>query len=218
MAMMAGQRAAWLRQSEIRVMSRHPARLVVIALLFMSSCAAPPPPPPSFPDIRFTDSPPLQLDVTEIGLYGTFQPSNNLPEIDNSFPVPPVTAIQNWVHDRLAADNPTSSAQARVTILDATVRQVALKPTTTGIENVFTKEQAYRYDGHAAARIEIYDKGMAVRTATVETSLSRSIAEGSTLNDRDQLWYAMSRDMAENLGKAMETQIRANFPPYARAQ
>ena len=23
---------------------------------------------------------------------------------------------------------------------------------------------------------------------------------------------------AENLGKAMETQIRANFPPYARAQ
>ena len=165
MAKMRGQRAAWLRQSEIRVMSRLPARLVVIALLGLAGCAAPPQ-PPSFPDIRFTATPPLQLDVSEIGLYGTFQPSNQLPEIDSSFPVPPVTAIQNWVHDRLAADNPTSTAQARVTILDASVRQVALKPTTSGIENVFTKEQAYRYDGHAAARIEIYDKGIAVRTAT----------------------------------------------------
>ncbi len=215
--MMGGQRAAWLRQSEIRDMSRLPARLVVIALLSLAGCASPPP-PPSFPDIRFTDTPPLQLDVTEIGLYATFQPSGQLPEVDSSFPVPPVTAIQNWVHDRLAADNPTGTAQARVTILDATVRQVALKPTTTGIENVFTKEQAYRYDGHAAARIEIYDKGVNVRTATVEASLSRSIAEGSTLNDRDQLWYAMSRDLTTSLGKAIETQLRATFPPYIRAQ
>lgn len=192
-------------------------RPAVIALLALAGCAAPPP-PPSFPDIRFTDEPQIQLDVSQIGLYATFQPSSQLPEIDNSFPVPPVTAIQNWVHDRLVADNPTSTAQARVTILDASVRQVALKPTTTGIENVFTKEQAYRYDGHAAARVEIYDKGIAVRTATVEASLSRSIAEGSTLNDRDQLWYAMSHDLTENLGKALVAQINTNFPPYIRAQ
>ena len=92
------------------------------------------------------------------------------------------------------------------------------KPTTTGIENVFTKEQAYRYDGHAAARIEIYDKGIAVRTATVEASLSRSIAEGGTLNDRDQLWYEMSRALTESLGRAIETQLHSTFPPYIRAQ
>lgn len=199
-------------------MTRLATPLVLAALLCLGACAAAPPPAPSFPDIRFSGETPITLDASSIGLYGTFQPSNQLPEIDDQFPVPPVTAIQNWVHDRLVAGNPTGTAVARVTITDATVKQVSLAPTTTGIENMFTKEQAYRYDGHAAMKIELWDKGVLVRTADAEASLSRSIAEGSTLNDREQLWYTMSHDLAESLGATLAARIQSNFPPYVMAR
>lgn len=199
-------------------MTRLATSFALTTLLCLGACSAPPPAPPSFPDIRFTSEPPIALDVSSIGLYGTFQPSNQLPEIDDQFAVPPVTAIQNWVHDRLIAGNPTSTAIARVTISDASVRQVTLTPTTTGIENMFTKEQAYRYDGHAAMKIELYDKGVLVRTAEADASLSRSIAEGSTLNDREQLWYTMSHDLTEALGNTLAARIQSNFLPYVMAR
>ena len=198
-------------------MTRVAACLALTSLLFLGACASAPP-PPSFPDIRFTGEPPIPLGVSSIGVYGTFQPSDQLPEIDEQFPVQPVTAIQNWVHDRLAAANPGSSATARVTITDAHVNQITLQKTTTGIEGAFTKDQAYRYEGHVAARIDIYDKGVLVHTASVEASLSRSIAEGSTLNDRENLWYAMSHDLAENLGQTLAAQMQNSFGPYLMMQ
>jgi hypothetical protein len=192
-------------------MIRRLSCLLAVGLLAACSSA---PPPPRFPDIRFTEAPPIRLDVSSIDMSAQFQPTFQLPEVEQNFPVPPQRAIENWVHDQLKASDPGTGAHARVTIMDAKVQQVDL-PLTEGIKGAFTKDQSARYDAHVAARVEIVDDhGLAVRSANAESSLSRTVAEGTTLNQRDQIWYDMTREMVGDLVRELERQINGTFYPY----
>jgi hypothetical protein len=188
--------------------------LCLLLATCLAACAGAPAPPPKFADIRFTQEPPLRLNVARLELIERFQPSFQAPEVEHEFAVPPQQGLANLFKDRLQAVAPASGAVARFTIEDASVRETAL-PRTPGIEGAFTIDQAERYDGRVAVKLVIYDaSGLAVRTARVEATASRSVPENITLNDRDRSWYEMSQELVRSLDRKLEQQVDESFFPY----
>jgi hypothetical protein len=190
--------------------------LCVPLAVFLTACAGEPLPPQRFPEIRFIEEPPIRLDVESIQVVDTFQPSFKPPEIEYEFPVPPQRALAALATDRFLPTAPGSGRLARFTIEDATVRESEL-PRKEGVEGAFTIEQAERYDGSVAVLLEIIDpNGLAIRTAAAKAVSSRSVAEDITPDERDQVWYEMSRELARSLDRELERQIDASFYPYRR--
>ena len=184
--------------------------------LFLTACAEEPLPPQKFAEIRFTEAPPIRLEVESIQLVDSFQPSFKPPEIEYEFPVPPQRALAALATDRFQATAPGSGRLARFTIEDASVRETEL-PRRAGVEGAFTIEQAERYDGSVAVRLDIIDQhGLAIRTATARAVSTRSVAEDISPDERDQVWYEMSRELARSLDRELERQIDASFYPYRR--
>ncbi len=190
-------------------------QLLAVALVATAaSCSSAPPPPPKFSDIHFLALPPFKLDVSQIQVESHYQAPLQEPNVEHLFSVPPERALANWAHDRLLAVGPSTGAVARFTIIDASVRESEL-PKKEGLKAVFTTQQAERYDGHVAVQLQIINQqGLAVRTANAEASVSRSVPEGITLNERDKVWYDMTRDLMADLDRQLQRQIDATFPPY----
>lgn len=187
---------------------------VPLILLGLAACASPEPPPPRFPDVHFLNKPPLALDVGSVSVASNFQPSFRAPDVEHEFAVPPQRALENLGHDRFRAISPQSDHRAVFTIDDASVREVQL-PLSGGVTGAVTREQAQRYDAHAAVKLEILDQnGFVERTATATATVTRSVPEGITLNDRDQVWYDMTVALAQTIDRELEQQIRSTFYPY----
>src|SRR5271166_2639491 len=167
---------------------------------------------PVFPDIRFTDLPKLRLDVAAIDLQDEFKPTFQAPDVEHLFPVSPQHAMENWVHDRLVATGTTR--RARVRLIDARVKEVEL-PKTPGITGMVTTDQAERYDATLEMSVDILgDRGFPERSISAKATRSQSVAEGITPNERDQAWYAMTKQVMSDLNQELEKQMRTNFTFY----
>jgi hypothetical protein len=190
---------------------KHAAFLGLVLIATLAGCETPAT-RPVFPDIRFTDQPKLRLDVVAIDIEEQFHPTFQAPDVEHLFPVPPERAAENWAHDRLEATGTTR--RARVRIIDASVKEVEL-PKTQGITGAFTTDQAERYDGAIEVSIDIMgDNGFPVRTVSAKATRSQSVAEGITPNERDKVWYDMTKQMMADLNQELEKQMRANFGYY----
>jgi len=186
--------------------------LLGLVLMGLAACNNAPPVRPVFPDIRFTDKPPMPLAVGSIQVQITFQPSFKPPEVEHLFPVPPARAMEAWSRDRLRITGGPGSA--RVTIRNAMVTETSL-PKTGGITGAVTKEPSERYDATLEMSVEILDdRGFALRTVTGRASRSQSVLEGITPNDRDKAQYEMTRAVMADLDQTLETEIRNNFGTY----
>lgn len=190
-------------------------RLLIVVFALASTLAAceTPPPRPTYPDIRFTGEAPIRLAVAGIDIQNEFKPSFRSPNVEHLFPVPPSRAAENWARDRLQAGGGT--ARARFAIKDAAVVEIELKKKSEGITGAFTKEPAERYDANLEATLDILDdRGFPVRTVTVKTARSQSVLEGITPNDREQVWYDMTKGLMADFDKQMTAEISANFGGY----
>jgi hypothetical protein len=195
-------------------MRRSLPHLAAFALLLLAVGCETAPTRPTFQDIRFTAEPPLRLDVAEVDVERVFRPSMTEGRVETLFPVPPERAVENWVQDRLKATGTTR--RARVRILDASVKEVQL-PTTSGLRGMFTTDQAQRYDANVEVAIDLIgDNGFPERSITAKASRSRSVPEGITPNQRDQVWYDLTKALMADLDQELERQIRANFTFYVQ--
>lgn len=190
---------------------KHAVFIGFVLVAALASCETPAT-RPVFPDIRFTDQPRLRLDVARIDIKDEFQPSFREPNVEHLFPVPPERAAENWAKDRLEATGNTREARVRIT--DASVKEVEL-PRTKGITGAFTTDQAERYDAVIEVSVDILgDNGFAERTVSAKATRSQSVAEGITPNEREQVWYNMTKDLMAELNQELEQQMRANFGYY----
>jgi hypothetical protein len=201
------------RDAMIRSISRRAALAAVCLAAALTACT-PSATRPTFPDIRFTDEPKLRLDVAAIDVERVFKPSLREPFVEHLFPVPPEIAAENWARDRLEASNPTSPRRARVRILDASVREVHLKP-TEGIRGAFVTDFSERYDAVVEIGVDILgEHGFPERTVTARAERSQAVKEGITPNERDQAWYELTRAVMGEVDRELERQMRANFGYY----
>jgi hypothetical protein len=191
--------------------------LICALLPLLAGCANQDAPAPAYPDIRFIQSPALAIDAASVEIVDQFVPGGLPPEVETKFPVSPQRAMHNWATDQLAAANPGAPYRLVVTILDASVKEVDLDPTGQGLKAAFTREASERYDAHESMRIALLDgSGLPVRSVTADASMSRSLMEASSPDDRQALWYGIARDLTANLGQTLVAQIANSFPPYLR--
>jgi hypothetical protein len=85
----------------------------------------------------------------------------------------------------------------------------------TGLTALMTKEQAERYDARIAVELRIYNSlDEVVGKADAEAVRTRSIAEDATINDREQLWYDMTKDLMTELDRQLDKTIKSVLSPY----
>ncbi len=190
-------------------MKRRAFLLAGAAALTLAACESSPPPRPTFPDIRFTERPPMRIDAAAVDIERQFRPTLRPPNVEHLFPVSPERAMENWARDRLQATG--TGRRVRVRIVDASVREVEL-PRTGGVRGAFTTDQAQRYDATVEMSVDVMgDRGFAERSVTAKAARSRSVPEDITPNDRGKVWYELTKELMADLDVELERQIRSNF-------
>jgi hypothetical protein len=187
--------------------TRRDVVLAMFGMALVASCA-PPPETVTFPDIRFTELPPLLLQANQVEIRTLYQPGS----ADALFPVPPVRALQNWARDRLRASG--QGGPARFTIGDAaaTVKDLAVKG---GLSGTFTDQVSQQYDIVIEATIEILDEhAFALRSVHINSSATRTVLQSASAADRDRVRYQLVRDLMADFNRQAEEQMRANFGLY----
>lgn len=184
-------------------------------ILLLAACDSPP--PPNFAPLRYNDRTPIYLDVVNVELHNEYKAPLRLPNVEHKFPVTPEQAITAWVNDRLKAAG--SSKTMVVNITDASVVQEKL-PTTQGMKGILKDEQAFKYVARMALELKIYGAS-AISIADTQINATRHItlAESTTLAERDQAYYTLTKQLMEDVNAELEKTIHqylSNYIHYSR--
>ena len=188
-------------------------KLALLAIVVLPACAAPP--PVRLPDMTFTDRPRFLLDVAEIQVVDQYQPTFRLPNIEHQVPVSPAKAAERWARDRLIPVG--ASGVAVVTIKDARVIENSLR-ITPGVQGVFTKDQAARYDAFIEMSVEIKPINIMAPegAASGRAERSRTVAEGITPNELDRVLYELVEGMMRDVDLQLDVNIQRFLAAFIR--
>jgi hypothetical protein len=185
--------------------------LIVIAAL-LSACQKPLPPPPTYPDIGFSDETPIPLGVAAVEVDDEYLPPLKPPHVDHEFPVRIAAVAARWAHERLRAVG--SELTARVIIRDASAIATEL-PKTPGVKGMFTNDQTVRYDLRVEMIVEIRDAhGLPLASVSATAERSRSVTDDITLNDRDRIFYEMTKGLMRDEDAALDQHIHQYLQIY----
>lgn len=185
--------------------------LPALLALGLAGCV-PPPEPTSWPDIRFTDKPPIRFDVAKIVIETPYIEPIDPPHVGEQFPVSPTRAARNWAEDRLRAVGRRGTLT--VTIRESGAVEERLEP-STGLKALFTKEQTERYTVTIDVSVKALDPvGPRSATATARTRKSTTVREDATLDEREQIWYDLTKDTMADFDSAMTRQIRSALADF----
>jgi hypothetical protein len=170
--------------------------------------------PRAFSQMTFSHLPPISLDVARIEVVRLYEPPLKAPHVEHETPVPPLTAIERWIGDRLKAAG--RDGVARVTIRDARVVETPLKR-LGGVQGALTTEQTERYD----ARVEVMIKatggrGLRAATAMADAKRSRTVAEDSSIAQRETVWFEMVEKLMRDFDRVFERQIRKHLTAFLK--
>jgi len=190
-------------------------RLIFALFALSLSACQEAPAPQSFPPLNFSAQPKIKLAVAEIRVIENYKSPMTAPNVEQNFPVSPSAAIKQWVEGRLQAVG--SSGILEITINDASVIERPL-PRTQGIKGFFTNDQSEQYDAtlHVALRLYDGERAIAVAEGDVRVTKSRSIAEDATVAQREQIYYAMTREIMARFNTEAEARLNQYFSPYLR--
>lgn len=185
----------------------------LLLALFVAGCTSAPE-MPSYSEIRFTDKPPIRLDVARIDIVEAYRSPLKAPNVEHLFPVRPTRAARQWAQDRLRPGGDEGWAEA--VIRDASATETALQR-TEGIRGAFTTDQTERYDAVIAIDVRIFDPaGKELAYASATARHSRTVAEDATLNDRERAWYRMTAAMIRALDRALESEMKKSLGAFLR--
>ena len=190
-----------------------PRRAALLLAFVVAGCSSAPE-PPTYSEIRFTDKPPIRLDVARIEVVQAYRSPLKAPHVEHLFPVRPARAATQWARDRLRARGTTGRAEA--VIRDASATETALKR-TEGVRGAFTTDQAERYDATVTISVHILDSlGKELANASATVRFSRTVAEDVTLNEREREWHRMTTAMMQALDTALEGEMKTSLAAYLK--
>lgn len=194
-------------------LSRRRFFLVAPALLLVG-CGGPSvlPDGPRVPEISFRHLPAITFDVSSIDVQQPFVSSGQPPSIESQIPVTPAQVARNWARDRLKAGG--ADGVARYSILDASVREVALK-TDKSVTGLLKTEQESKLEGRVEVRIDINNSKGTGFTNAIATR-SQTIPEGLTLDEREQMQIDFVEALGQDMNRRLETEIRFNLTPFVK--
>lgn len=184
---------------------------VLLALPVLAGCATPPA-QQNFPELTYRHLAPINLAVSSFEVEDRYIPPLKAPNVEHRSPVPPYAAARQWGQDRIKARG--GDGVARLVILDASIREVPL-PTKGGLTGAFTTEQAARYDGQISVRLEILGpRGEQRAFVTANAQRSQTVPEGTSLAERERVWFTMTEEMMKDLNAELEQNIARHLHPY----
>lgn len=186
--------------------------LGIVALLAASGCQEAVTPAAPAP-ISFGDQPPLRLNVAEIRIIESFQPTLRAPYAEHIFPTPPAMAVKQWAGQRLIAAG--SQGALEITLEDASVKETALA-TPDGVKGFFTDSQSERYDAHIRVTLRLYDgvQTISIAEGTVDVSHMRTVNEKATVAQREQIFQEIVQQMMTQFDREAELRLRQYFSAY----
>lgn len=192
----------------------HAAVLALALMLPLAACQTTPP-QQNFAELSYRHLEPINLAVRDFAVQSRYIPPLSPPHVEHRSPVPPYNALRQWGQDRIRAVG--GELRARLVILEASIVEEKL-PVKSGIQGAFTRDQAARYDGKLSAMLEIVDDAGRQRAfATARASRSQTAPEGTTIAEREKLWFTMTEEMMRQLNGELEENIRLFLGPYTRA-
>jgi hypothetical protein len=194
--------------------SHAPAPAALAAAVFLT-LAAPPAPAQDgkFADLTYVHLPRLAMDCARVEVAQEYKSSGEKPNVEDQFPVPPARAVARWAQDRL--DPVGRFRLCRVVVKDASVVEVPL-PKTGGIKGWFTTDQSERYDASVEVSVEIRSDTGRNAFATARVKRSQTVEDGTSLNKRREVWYAMTEKLMADLDKELERSMRQYLGAYIK--
>ncbi|MBT6443012.1 MAG: hypothetical protein HOK61_11350 [Alphaproteobacteria bacterium] len=169
---------------------------------------------PVFDEMAFGHLPALQFKVGRVEVVDEYRSPLIDPNVEHTFPTPPAVAIRRWIADRVQTSG--SSDILRITIRDASAVRVELD-TNQDLEAWFTTEQSERIDARVDVQFQIIgDDGVAGSYAAAEAARSRTLPEGATLNERDQIHFDLISALINDFNASMEQAVRQYLADYLR--
>ncbi len=191
------------------------SRLAAVLLAASLAACETPVPEPRYPDISFGHMPPIRLDVADVEFVAEYAPPQKPPNVEHLFPVRPTATVQRWAAERIDAVG--VMRRARVTLINAAVVEVALEKKKTGLSGIFWTEQSERYDGTIEGSVEIIDdRGLTVGRVRAVAQRSQTVPEDVSLNEREQVWYKLTKALMTDLDAELENTIRKYLEDYVR--
>ena len=182
--------------------------------LLLAACALPPPEARSWPDITFMHLRPIEFDVAEIVIRTPYREPIEAPHVGEQFPVSPSRAARNWAEDRLRAVGRRGTVT--VTIQESSAIEEVLEQ-KGGLTGMVTMQQSERYVVVIDIRVEAFDPvGPRSAKAGARTRKSITVREDVTLDEREQIWYTLTKDTMTDFNAAMERQIRSSLNSFIK--
>jgi hypothetical protein len=167
------------------------------------------------PPLDFSDRAPLDLAVERVVVESVYRPVGEPPYVDHVMPVSPEAATRALLAQRLHAVGGADRLQA--TILEASVQEEALEP-TTGVRGYLTTEAAARLQGRIEVRIDQIDPaGTVIRSISTAVERTRAIPEGVGYAERARIGYELVRDLVDDLDAGLSENIRDGFAGLVRS-
>lgn len=188
--------------------------LLLPSLALLASACDTPPKRREYATLTFQDRPSIRLDVAQVEIVQAYKAPGQAPNVDHLFPQKPLDVATSWGRDVLRAVG--QRGMATYTILDASATETRL-PRSTGMTQVFKKEQSDRYDLKIAVRLDINNPILrAIGEAQASASRSQTVAEDMTLNEREAVWFQMTESAMRELDKKLEAAIKDKLQPFVR--
>ncbi len=194
-------------------LSRRSILKAAAALPVLGACTELPP-PPQFPPISFAPRGTFRFEASRVEVAVEYQAPLAPPNVEHLFARTPEATLRLWAAERLAASG-RGERFVRFVVLDARVTETNL-PRTQGIRGTFTTEPAQRYDGRIECAVEIRQQRGNFRDgiATAAAVRQRSVLDNISLNDRERVWYEMTRDMMADIDAELSRQVEATLTRF----
>lgn len=158
----------------------------------LAACGGGEEPPRDFPPLRYTDYPPIRLNVAGINIEQRFFPSNLAPNVNEQDPAKPVAALRAMAEDRLQTMGATGQAVFGIT-----------NASVTRVGDVLTCS--------LAVVLEIYGSP-GVRSGFAEASVSRE--HRGPVDDLPTALYDLTKAAMNAMNVEFEFQVRRNLQEW----
>lgn len=165
--------------------------------------------------LQFANTTVLNVDATALELKLGDIPPREYPHVNYRSQVRFEDAAREWAgqHFKLTGNSVNT---LRITIQKGDIVEKLL-PVKKGIKGWFTKDQSAEYLATLELEIAIVDpNGRVLTTASGKASTSRTVPEGTTDADKQQVWTGLIIATFDNLDTELQPQIRSVMAQFIR--
>lgn len=191
------------------------ARAFSVVFVLAGSAAAAAQDAPAPTTLVFTNTSVLNVDATSLDLkLGAVSPQE-YPHMNYRSQVRYEDGARAWAAARFKLTG-SSVNTLRITVQKGDIVEKLL-PVKNGIKGWFTKDQAAEYIATLELEVAVVDpNGSVLSTASGKSQATRTVTEGATEADKQQVWTGLIIKTFDNLDAELQPQLRSAMAQYIR--